>query len=208
MRDEGELIRAAAEGDRHAFGELVSLKRGQVVRIAHQITGNWDDALDVSQGVFLKLWKQLRRFDPSRRFDTWLYRVTANAAIDLVRTRGPMAVLQPLAEVHEDLQREAGPDASSTLDVAELQRAFLRLADRLAPKQRTAFVLREIEGMPTAEVARIMDVAESTVRNHLLQARRILRSGLEQEYPGLLPPSARRSPEEDAEDAEDAEEPR
>ena len=56
MRNEDELIRAAAEGDRNAFGELVSLKRGQVVRVAYQITGDWEDALDVSQGVFLRLW--------------------------------------------------------------------------------------------------------------------------------------------------------
>jgi DNA-directed RNA polymerase specialized sigma24 family protein len=56
-----------------------------------------------------------------------------------------------------------------------------------------AFVLREIEGLETAEVARIMNVAESTVRNHLLQARRLLRRGLEQEYPGLVPRGSRES---------------
>ena len=66
------------------------------------------------------------------------------------------------------------------------------LAAGLAPKQRMVFVLKEIEGMGTAEVARIMNVAESTVRNHLLQARRVLRAGLERDYPGLVPKAARR----------------
>jgi RNA polymerase sigma-70 factor (ECF subfamily) len=77
------------------------------------------------------------------------------------------------------------------VDLKRLQQAFSRLAARLAPKQRAAFVLREIEGLPTPEVARIMGVAESTVRNHLLHARRILKTGLEREYPGLIPGAGR-----------------
>jgi RNA polymerase sigma-70 factor (ECF subfamily) len=186
MRDEGELIRAAADGDTDAVDELVRRKREQVVRIAYQVTGDWEDAVDVSQGVFVRLWKGLRRYDPSRRFDTWLYRITVNAAIDFVRARGRS--LQPLPDEPQELPAAtAGPTAESALDLAELRRAFARLSARLAPKQRIAFVLREVEGLETAEVARIMNVAESTVRNHLLQARRVLRHGLEREYPGLVP---------------------
>jgi RNA polymerase sigma-70 factor (ECF subfamily) len=82
---------------------------------------------------------------------------------------------------------ETEPEQS--LDLGRLQQAFLRLAAGLAPKQRAAFVLREIEGLETSEVARAMGVAESTVRNHLMQARRILKAGLERDYPGLVPRS-------------------
>jgi RNA polymerase sigma-70 factor (ECF subfamily) len=191
MRDEGELIRAAADGDNEAVNELIRRKREQVVRVAYQITGKWEDAVDVSQEVFVRLWKRLDRYDPSRRFDTWLHRITVNAAIDLVRSRG--RGLQPLPDelVGAPPGTEA-PTVESALDLATLRQAFARLSARLAPKQRTAFVLREIEGLETAEVARIMDVAESTVRNHLLQARRALRHGLEREYPWLVPESFRR----------------
>ena len=73
------------------------------------------------------------------------------------------------------------------LDLGALQKAFSRLAGALAPKQRAAFVLREIEGLDTAEVARVMGVAESTVRNHLFQARKTLKAGLERDYPDLVP---------------------
>ncbi len=196
MRDEGELIRAAADGDVESVNELVRRKREQVVRIAYQITGDWEDAVDVSQGVFVRLWKGLRRYDASRRFDTWLYRMTVNAAIDLVRRRGPWGSPQPLPEGASELAAESS--AESALDLAELRRAFAALSAQLAPKQRIAFVLREIEGLDTAEVARIMKVAESTVRNHILQARRALRVGLEREYPGLIP-VARRGRGEDGE---------
>jgi RNA polymerase sigma-70 factor (ECF subfamily) len=190
MRDEGDLIRAAVGGDMGAVDELVRRKREQVVRVAYQVTGKWEDAVDVSQEVFVRLWKGLHRYDPARRFDTWLHRITVNAAIDFVRARG--RGLQPLPDEPQQLEAPAkGPTAESALDLAELRRAFATLSSRLPPKQRMAFVLREIEGLDTAEVARIMNVAESTVRNHLLQARRVLRLGLEREYPGLIPRSLR-----------------
>jgi RNA polymerase sigma-70 factor (ECF subfamily) len=191
MQDEGALIHAAAAGDRAAFDTLVRLKRERVARIAFQIVGDWDDALDVAQGVFLRLWSGLSRYDPRRRFDTWLHRITVNAAIDVLRSKGPRGMLQPLSDALGNGPPQAGLAPDEALDLSALRRAFQRLAARLAPKQRTAFVLREIEGLDTAEVARIMEVTESTVRNHLLQARRVLRAGLERDYPGLVPRTGR-----------------
>jgi RNA polymerase sigma-70 factor (ECF subfamily) len=187
MRDDedlSDLIRAAARGDRRAFEDLVLRKREKVVRTAFQITGNLEDAKDVSQGVFLRLWRVLQRFDLERRFDTWLYRITVNAAIDHVRERGPKGILQALPDDAGDRLRDPSRGADEQLDMARLQGAFLRLAARLAPKQRATFVLKEIDGLETAEVARILGVTESTVRNHLLQARRILREGFRSEFPG------------------------
>jgi RNA polymerase sigma-70 factor (ECF subfamily) len=192
MQDERELIRAAAQGDALAFEQLVLLKREQVVRTAYQVTGDLEDARDVAQRVFLRLWKILDRFDRERRFDTWVYRITVNAAIDHIRSRGPKAQIQPLPDDPADLSAAAERDgAERALDLADLQRAFMRLAAGLSPKQRAAFVLREMEGRSTAEVARILGVRESTVRNHLLQARRALKQGLERDYPGLVPQAAR-----------------
>ena len=186
MRDEQELIAEAIAGDRRAFDELVLLKRERVVRVAYQVTGDMDDALDVAQGVFLKLWQGLSSYDPGRRFDTWLHRVTMNAAIDFIRVRGARGAIQPLPEAAERILASDDPSAEDQLDRRRLQQAFLRLAAGLAPKQRAAFVLKEIEGLETAEVARVMGVAESTVRNHLLQARRVLREGLRLDYGAWL----------------------
>lgn len=185
--DESSLVRAAAAGDRHAFDELIRLKRERVVRTAYQITGDMDDALDVAQGVFLKLWRGLERFDPRRRFDTWVYRITVNAAIDMLRSRGAGGAVQPLPEDPPTTGPSRGLDPGREVDRRELQRAFLRLAAELAPRQRAVFVLKEIEGLDTAEIAATMQVSESTVRNHLLQARRVLRAGLERDYPALVP---------------------
>lgn len=199
MRDDEDLtdlIRAAASGDRRAFEDLVLRKRQQVVRTAYQITGDLEDARDVAQGVFLRVWRVLQRFDLQKRFDTWLYRITVNAAIDFIRERGPKGFLQPLPDDAGERLVDPSRSAASSFDVQELQRAFLRLAARLAPKQRATFVLKEIEGLDTDEVARILGVTESTVRNHLLQARRVLRDGLTRDYPGLA--GRRRDPENES----------
>jgi RNA polymerase sigma-70 factor (ECF subfamily) len=199
MRDDEDLtdlIRAAAGGDRRAFEDLVLRKRERVVRTAFQITGELEDAKDVAQAVFLRLWRVLQRFDLTRRFDTWLYRITVNAAIDHVREQGPKGFLQPLPDDAGERLRDPSRGAEDRIDLRNLQRAFLRLAARLAPKQRAVFVLKEIEGQDTAEVARVLGITESTVRNHLLQARRILREGLASDYPGLLGKSRSGSGEE------------
>lgn len=188
MRDEGDLIRAAARGDRASFERLVVAKRERVVRTAYQVTGNYEDAQDVAQSVFVKLWKTLDRYDPRRKFDTWLYRVTVNAAIDHLRSGGPRGLLQPLPDDPSVLGGEPSErGVEREVDLRELQRVFLRLAAGLPAKQRAAFVLKEIEGLDTAEVAEILDVRPSTVRNHLLQARRVLRAGIERDYPDLIP---------------------
>ena len=147
--------------------------------------------------MFLKVWQGLARFDPARRFDTWLYRVTVNASIDVLRSRGPRGGLQSLAGSEEPADAARSDAPERRIDTGRLQQAFLRLAARLAPRQRAAFVLREIEGLSTAEIASVLDVTESTVRNHLLQARRALRAGLEREYPGLVPGSGREDEGED-----------
>ena len=191
MRDDedlSDLIRAAARGDRRAFEDLVLRKRDRVVRTAFQITGNLEDARDVAQGVFLRLWRVLQRFDLSKRFDTWLYRITVNAAIDAVRERGPKGFLQALPDDAGDRLRDPSRGADVLFDLKELQSAFFRLAAQLAPRQRATFVLKEVEGLETGEIARVLGVTESTVRNHLLQARRILREGMLRDYPGLTPP--------------------
>ena len=170
MRDEQQLIRDASAGDKGAFDELVRLKRERVVRTAFQVTGDLDDAMDVAQGVFVKLWQGLDRYDTRRRFDTWLYRVTVNAAIDFIRTRGPKGMLQPLPDDPSNLVADEKLGIEDQLDLGSLQQVFSRLAAGLAPKQRVAFVLREIEGLETAEVALALRVHPVAVVNKSLAA--------------------------------------
>jgi RNA polymerase sigma-70 factor, ECF subfamily len=190
--DEPELLRAAAAGDRRAFDELVRRKRERVVRTAYQITGQWDDALDVAQGVFLKVWQGLDRYDPRHALDTWLYRITVNAAIDQLRARAARGGLHVVPDLDPDAIAGKTEAPAAALDRRTIERAFLELARELAPRQRAVFVLREIEGLEAEEIAEVLGIAASTVRNHLMQARRILREGIEKRFPELVPGGTRR----------------
>ena len=203
--DEQDLIRRAAAGDRAAFELLVERKRERVFWIAYHIVGDKELARDVAQEVFIRLYGVIRRFREGGHFDAWLHRIATNLAIDSLRRERPHRLTVSL----DDLPGEAGTEgtdraaggspagpgespAGETLRQREVRRIFLSLSARLAPKQRSAFILREIEGFATGEVAAILRTTESTVRNHVLQARRILQEELRRRYPEYCRPPVRR----------------
>jgi len=192
--DEPELIRAATLGDREAFRTLFEEKRDRVYATALHLLGDPEEARDVAQQVFLKVWQRLDQYEPSYRFDTWLYRITVNAAIDAYRRRRARAEAPPLADEEEpgEFRRvPAHPPAQErSLSESEVERVFQQLARLLTLRQRVAFTLRELQGLSTEEVARILRTRQSTVRNHVLQARRILREALRREFPEYMPPRA------------------
>lgn len=179
-------IEASLAGDQAAFGRLVQAKQALVFRAAWNRLGDAEEARAVSQAVFVRLWKNLDRYDRSRRFDTWLYRLTVNAAIDHHRR----AVARPGQTGFDELfectpARVEGGDteAERELETAEIGRILHELTALLTDKQRQAFLLREIEGLPTGEVAEVLQTSESTVRNHVFQARKLLREELLSRYP-------------------------
>jgi RNA polymerase sigma-70 factor (ECF subfamily) len=199
--DEHDLIRRSAGGDLAAFETLVESKRERVFWIAYHVVGEPELARDVAQEVFLRLFRVLRRFRSGGRFDAWLYRITLNLAIDARRRERPHREAAPLdarASGEPAGGAAAGPGrpgggaaespTGESLRQREVRRIFVELSARLGRKQRAAFILREIEGMSTAEVAAVLGTRASTVRNHVLQARRILKEEMRRRYPEYCPP--------------------
>jgi len=204
--EEQDLIRRAASGDLDAFEELVARKRERVFWIAFHIVGDRELARDVAQEVFIRLFRVIRRFRDGGRFDAWLYRISTNLAIDAFRRERPHREAASLDAIGGRSApgegTEASPEAPPAAGAAagdspagdalrrrEVGRIFATLASGLTRRQRTAFVLREIEGLSTAEVAEVMRSTESTVRNHILQARRILQEELRRRYPEYCRPA-------------------
>jgi RNA polymerase sigma-70 factor, ECF subfamily len=180
--DEQDLIERAANGDVDAFTELVESRRQRVFWIAYNLVGDRELARDVAQEVFLRLFRVIGRFRKGGRFDPWLYRITVHLGLDALRRERrhrQAASLEAAAQTPD----EATPSGLAGLGEEEIRRIFGLLAAKLGRKQRAAFVLREIEGLPTAEVAEILETTESTVRNHVQQARRALQKGLQKEFP-------------------------
>lgn len=179
-----ELIERIKKGDQAAFTELVAHYRNQVAALAYRTVGDYDEAADITQIVFLKVNRNLVRYDPSKKFYTWLYRITLNACIDHLRKHR--------RHQHESLEDFRDLLEAGTLDPAAAYNRrrinrFIREASRtLNDKQRSAFVLRDVEGCKLDDVADMMQMPEATVRWYLHRARTKVRKELLRRCPQLL----------------------
>jgi len=168
-----EWVRRARAGDQAAFGLLMGRYEHMVLRTALRLLGRMDDAQDAAQETFLRMHKYLGRFDESRDLGPWLYRVVVNASRDVARRRTPALVL-PLGEVREaeHAATRVGPEEiEDAVSRGEQRRLVQAALDTLPEKERAAVVLRDIEGLPTSETARILGSSEGTVRSQVSTAR-------------------------------------
>jgi RNA polymerase sigma-70 factor (ECF subfamily) len=163
-----QTIRAARSGDSAAFEEIMVLTERRVAQISWRILGDREEVKDAMQETFLRLFRHLRGFDERKDFFAWLSRITVNVCIDLRRRRRPA---DPLPELLSD-----APSAEDEL-IERSDRALLtRAIDALAPRERAAILLRDVEGLPTDEVAAAMGNTVATVRVQLSRARAKLRN--------------------------------
>ncbi len=182
-----DLAIRARGGDMVSFETLVTRKTAAVVSLARRIVGNVEDARDVAQMVFLRVWNELHRYDEKYSLNTWLYRIATNLSIDFLRSarsreRAHGATLHLVREREES----TAADATRNAEDAELVRLFETVSGRLSEKQKAAFVLKEMQDCETREIADILGCGESTVRNHLFNARRILRKEIGRLFPEFL----------------------
>ena len=179
--DDRQLVETVRRGDTDAFELLVRRKTSKVYALCYRVIGNAEDAKDISQLVFIKLWENLGKYDPQYAFDTWLYRMVTNVAIDFMRNRQSRdnAVNSNLRLVKTSAEAEQGV----TVQRKEVENIFNEISDVLSPKQKTIFVMNQMDDMPSAEIARVLGCRESTVRNHLFNARKTLQQQLHQRFP-------------------------
>ncbi len=183
--DDRQLAALARGGDEGAFALLVRRHQAGVRRCASRILGDDEEARDIAQLAFVRAWENLARYDPTWSFSTWLYRIASNLAIDVLRARNSRDRTHA-AHLHV-VGDSVGPSAPRDMAEGEVQRIFAELAETLTPSQRAAFVLREVQGLATSEVAAALGCSEATVRNHVFQARATLRRELAERYPEYLP---------------------
>jgi RNA polymerase sigma-70 factor, ECF subfamily len=178
------IIRRIKKGDKRAFTELVDRYRNQVAALAYKMVGDYDEAADIAQNVFVKTSQNIWRYDESKRFYTWLYRITVNASIDYMRKHRRHRH-EPLENVRETA--ESGRDnPEGSFRTNQLREYINAATEKLNGKQRSAFILRDIEGCQIDDVANIMEMPEATVRWYLHRARQKIRKDLLRRCPGLL----------------------
>lgn len=177
-----KLVSATLEGDLGAFEILVNTYQTRIVNLAFRLTDNVEDAKDITQDVFIKVFHSLSRFNNEGKFYTWLYRIAVNTTYDFLRKRGRFRIahLEESLPVHteQDIERQ-------NLD-KEFVDNICVLLNHLSTPQKMSFILREVEGFSCKETAKILDCPEGTVRSHLFHTRKFLREQLTMNYPDLL----------------------
>jgi RNA polymerase sigma-70 factor (ECF subfamily) len=179
--DDRQLVETIRGGDPGAFEVLVRRKTSKVYSLCYRIIGNSEDAKDISQLVFIKLWENLEKYDPQYAFDTWLYRMVTNVAIDFMRNKQSRdnAVNSNLRLVKTSSDAEQG----TIVQRKEVESVFNTVSQVLSPKQKTIFVMNQMDDLSSSEIAKVLGCRESTVRNHLFNARKLMQQQLRKRFP-------------------------
>ena len=183
--DERELIRRAQRGDRAAFDSLVRLYDHEVLRLALKVVGSPEEAQDLYQEAFLKVYRSLERFRFDSRFSTWLYRVVMNVCLDhLRRQKGRSEVQAPASEEGETEYFQTVADERPELDPEralkgrEIRRRIASALERLNPRERMVFELKHYQGLKLRAIGELCGTTEETAKNCLFRATQKLRVAL------------------------------
>ncbi|MBU0507898.1 RNA polymerase sigma factor [bacterium] len=170
-----ELVEQYRAGNERAFNELVIRHRRGVFATAVGMVGNTEDAEDITQEVFVRAFQSIDGFRGDSAFFTWLYRITVNLCLNHLRQRKVRTFLG-LDQMEGLLPRSEAAD--ERVELAELSALARAAIAKLPDKQRAVFILRHFQELPHAEIARIMDRDEGTIKANYFQAVRKMRKAL------------------------------
>lgn len=190
------LAGRSAKGDHRAFAELVKRHERRARVVAHGIVRDTEDARDVVQDAFIRVWNRIADFDGQASFSTWLYRIVYNLSIDVIRRRPKWQAVE-LSE-HVDLSSapdDAKPwrsesDPLSAIQSERLAATMQRCLVRLSLPHRTILVLRDVEGMTYDELSGVLEIPKGTVMSRLFHARHGMQALLREALGDEAPPVA------------------
>lgn len=184
MENEQVLVDRISSGDSAAFQEFVERYKKKIYYIAYDITGDHDDAEDVSQEVFIKVIRSLKTFRRNAKISSWLYQISVNASIDLLRKKSSKS-----EKLMDDIERadiqESLPGSASLAQNPErraedliIQNHISEALQKVSPKERSVFVMRHYNELKIREIAEILNVSPGTVKALFYRATRKLRKEL------------------------------
>ena len=175
MSDE-QLIKEITSGNQAAFRSLMEKYQLQVFRTVMGFLHTKEDAEEVTQDIFLKVYQSLSSFQHDAEFSTWLYRITVNTSLNALRSNRKNRLLQSLEAIFS--LRSADKTPLEELESAERDRRIRRAIDSLPEKQRMAFILSRYEELPQKKIAVVMNRSEGAVEQLLQRARENLQKKL------------------------------
>ncbi|MGB3564096.1 MAG: sigma-70 family RNA polymerase sigma factor [Thermoanaerobaculia bacterium] len=174
-----DLVERARAGDSDAFRELVDRHSRTMFKTAYRLTGNEADADDLVQEAFLRAYRKLDRFDGRSQFSTWLYRITVNCGMDLMRKKSRRSARAAMdEEVVLDTVATNDPRPDRLALSGEIGRAVESVLRTLSPMERAAFVLRHFEGRSIAEIGGLLGARSGATKHAVFRAVKKLRAAL------------------------------
>ena len=161
---DSSLVIETLNGDREAFGRLVGKYERRIFNLAFRICGDYEDAMDVTQAVFVKAFDRLGTFDPSRKFFSWLYRMGVNESLNLVKKQSRIVHVE-----FDPPYRDPGPDQRI---IREESKGLVQMAlKRLGEDQRVVIILRHFVDLSYSQIAEVLGIPVKTVKSRLYSAR-------------------------------------
>lgn len=173
-----ELVVLSRQNDSQAFRKLVEGHQAMIYSLAFRLLCNEEDAKDIVQETFIRVWKNLHRYNTTMKFTTWLYSVAANLCYDKLRIakRYPTIKLADPNLLHELVSNE---NIEKTLINNELAGIIALLTDEMTPKQKLVFTLRDLEGLDMEDVVSITGLSAEKIKSNLYLARQFVRKKIE-----------------------------
>jgi RNA polymerase sigma-70 factor (ECF subfamily) len=182
--DENALIEGMTRGDPRAFRELVERYKKKVYYLALDMAGNPVDAEDISQEVFLKVYRSFSTFRKGAKIGSWLYRVTYNASIDHLRKRGAApepvedGVLESRSQVDSGLPGTVPSDPAAAAESSQLRDRIDRALEKVSPQEKAVFMLRHYDDLMLKDIAESLGLSIGSVKSYLFRAVRKLQKEL------------------------------
>jgi RNA polymerase sigma-70 factor (ECF subfamily) len=178
-----ELVREVLEGRIGRFEVLVHRYQRLVATAALRMGVPRQEVEDVTNEVFYKVYRSLKRYEPKHAMSTWLYRITVNAALDRKRS---LRHESRMSDLPDDIRDEA-PAPDDLAQRSDRARLLHRALERIPEHYRSPLMLMHVEGLPVEEVSRILHLPEGTVKSRLFRARAMLKEIIMRHYPALAP---------------------
>jgi RNA polymerase sigma-70 factor (ECF subfamily) len=184
LMDENALIEGMARGDQRAFREFVERYKKKVYYLALDMAGNPIDAEDISQEVFLKVFRSFATFKKGAKLGSWLYRVTYNASIDHLRRKESVPepvgdqVLESLGQVATGFPSGAVKDPVLAAESKQLQARIALALDKVSPQEKAVFLLRHYDDLMLKDIAASLGLSIGSVKSYLFRAVRKLQKEL------------------------------
>ncbi len=182
--NEAEILEQCKQGNRAAFNVLVETYQSKIINMAYGMLSSQEDAYDAAQEVFIKVYRNLDRFEGKSSLSTWIYRITVNVCNDFLRKRtrtAPTVSIYPDSDDDDDRPMElkdSAPTPHERVEMTETQELVRKALDELSDEFKTVITLYDLEGLSYDEISEILKCPVGTIKSRLNRARKALKKKL------------------------------